>query len=418
MNGMQRVQAAIDRRPSLDRIPRGEFLVEKDFVKDFMRTSLEIEKYDPEIEKSNLESEKNDLEIEIEFYRRLGADLVCIFNKNIIDKNTANRGKTTKTSSLTKYCNLTKYCYMKHMKHMKHIKHMKRIKRLKQEGFFVFSVVNGVFQTLMKQRGFMDFLKNIAVQPQQAAKEMRKLSQKLIPLIAREVQAGANGIIIADDIAYNQGTYASPGFIKKFLLPCWQEQVRAAKEIQLRAVEELHANETDESQAHASKESQACEAKGSQAHEAKNPQVNAAKGSQVRVFFHSDGNISAVLPAIVEAGFDGLHCIEPAAGMNIREVKEKYGRNLCLMGNIDPALLTPDTADLRSPGTAGSHNNKYNSNYNNFCFPELAQAVTELISAAAPGGGFIFGTCSGLHAGLSPKKVRFMYELAEKIQYP
>ena len=52
-------------------------------------------------------------------------------------------------------------------------------------------------------------------------------------------------------------------------------------------------------------------------------------------FFHSDGNINSVLDDIVEAGFDGLHSMEPLAGMDIGSIKKRYGDRLCLLGNVD-----------------------------------------------------------------------------------
>lgn len=63
------------------------------------------------------------------------------------------------------------------------------------------------------------------------------------------------------------------------------------------------------------------------------------KGTGVPILFHPDGNLNKVLPHIIAAGFKGLQCMEPAAGMDIIEINAKYGQALCLMGGIDPALL-------------------------------------------------------------------------------
>ena len=38
---------------------------------------------------------------------------------------------------------------------------------------------------------------------------------------------------------------------------------------------------------------------------------------------------------IVETNIDGLNPMEPVAGMDIGEVKQKYGDRICLIGNID-----------------------------------------------------------------------------------
>ena len=52
------------------------------------------------------------------------------------------------------------------------------------------------------------------------------------------------------------------------------------------------------------------------------------------VLVHSDGNILPILDMIAEAGVEGIHSLEPAAGINLCEVKEKLGDRLCLIGNI------------------------------------------------------------------------------------
>ena len=65
----------------------------------------------------------------------------------------------------------------------------------------------------------------------------------------------------------------------------------------------------------------------------------------------------------------------------------------------DPALLSADPAGLQTTGDNGLR--------------EVSDATAALISAAAPGGGFIFGTCSGLHGEMCPEKVHRMYETAD-----
>jgi uroporphyrinogen decarboxylase len=164
------------------------------------------------------------------------------------------------------------------------------------------------------------------------------------------VAAGAHGIIIADDIAYHRSTYISPEFVEHYLLPIWKTQVKAAWNL------------------------------------------------GVPIFFHSDGNLNAVLPLVVEAGFDGLQCIEPAAGMDINDIKQRYGRNLCLMGNMDPSLLTEKGNQIDTETS----------------YDHLRQSVFELMKIADEDGGFIFGTCSGLFTGMSPEIVQTMYRLANE----
>ena len=312
VNGAQRIMASIN-RDAPDRIPRGELLVEKDFINLFMTKIL---KYS-----AGPRVAEYDQDMEIEFYRYLGLDLVCVHGEN--------------SRSSRNYGNTAGY-----------------IQRFRQEGFFIFGVLDGPFQSLMNREGFVSLLTSVAGQPEAVAGKIRKQAAETAGLIERIVEFGAHGVIIADDIAYSKGTYVSPAYLNKHLIPCWRELVSKVGEF------------------------------------------------SIPVFFHSDGNINNVLPGIIEAGFSGLQCIEPASGMDIGAVKREYGQRLCLMGNLDPAILTeagaPEDTGDSSPGDGE--------------YEEIARAVPRLVSAAAPGGGFIFGTCSGLHAGLSPEKVNFMYK--------
>ena len=84
------------------------------------------------------------------------------------------------------------------------------------------------------------------------------------------------------------------------------------------------------------------------------------------VFFikHTDGNLWTILDGLVNTGIDALHSIDPISGMDIGEVKEKYGDKLCLCGNIDVGYIL-----LRAP------------------ISEVVNAVKECISKASPGGG-------------------------------
>jgi uroporphyrinogen decarboxylase len=220
-----------------------------------------------------------------------------------------------------------------------------------EEGLFVFWLVNGAFQMATQNVNMMTLLADIARSPDAVGLELRRNSEQVISTIQKGVAAGAHGIMLADDIAYHQTTYMDPDFIERYLLPLWKTQVETARKL------------------------------------------------GVPIFFHSDGNLKAVLSHILSAGFDGLQCIEPAAGMDIGKLKIRYGEDLCLMGNLDPSLLV-------ETGKQGASKSDFNL---------LRRTVGDLIGSAAGEGGFIFGTCSGLHAGMSPQRVDYMYRLAAEL---
>ncbi len=60
----------------------------------------------------------------------------------------------------------------------------------------------------------------------------------------------------------------------------------------------------------------------------------------VKVMLHSCGNVNDLIPDLIDAGFDGLNPLETKAGMNLIELKQKYGDKLVLEGGIDVRKMT------------------------------------------------------------------------------
>lgn len=113
------------------------------------------------------------------------------------------------------------------------------------------------------------------------------------------------------------------------------------------------------------------------------------------VFKHSDGNMWPLMDALVEAGFDGFHPIQPQC-MDIGEVKARYGDRLCLVGNIDCSWLLPFGTE-----------------------EEVERTVAETISAAGPGGGYILSSSNSIHPGCKPENYVAMVRAAHRYgRYP
>ena len=68
--------------------------------------------------------------------------------------------------------------------------------------------------------------------------------------------------------------------------------------------------------------------------------------SGVKVRCHTDGNITALLPDLVDLGIDMLHPLEAKAGMQPLEVKRDYGSQLTIHGALDADAL--DATSTRS----------------------------------------------------------------------
>jgi len=108
--------------------------------------------------------------------------------------------------------------------------------------------------------------------------------------------------------------------------------------------------------------------------------VAAARAAGMRVIKHTDGNVCSILDELVETGIDGFHPSDPSAGMEILEVKRRYGDRLCVIGGIDAGdpLCRWSTAAV---------------------VDEVRRRVREL----APGGGWIIASSNSLHAAVKPE---------------
>ena len=115
----------------------------------------------------------------------------------------------------------------------------------------------------------------------------------------------------------------------------------------------------------------------------------------MKIIKHSDGNVWPILEGMVEAGFDGMHPIQPQC-MNIGEVKAKYGKRVCIVGNIDCEQLLPFGSEA-----------------------DVEQAVKETIAIAAPGGGYILSSSNSIHPGCKGENYVAMVRAARKYgKYP
>jgi uroporphyrinogen decarboxylase len=162
-----------------------------------------------------------------------------------------------------------------------------------------------------------------------------------VKLMEKAVELGAELFVFGDDYAGINGPFMSPDHFREFFLPGIREVVRRAKEL------------------------------------------------DVPVIKHTDGNIEPILPMIVDAGIDGLHPLDPEAGMDIAHVKRFYGDRICVIGNID-------TGRLLSDGAA----------------EEVAESVRQTIDKTAEGGGYIISSANSIHAQVKPENYDAMLRAA------
>jgi uroporphyrinogen decarboxylase len=114
------------------------------------------------------------------------------------------------------------------------------------------------------------------------------------------------------------------------------------------------------------------------------------------VIKHSDGNIRPLLDMILDTDIDCLDPIDPIAGLDIGEMKQKYGQRVALKGNVDCAhTLTFGTEQ------------------------EVVQETRQVIRKAAAGGGLIVSSSNSIHSGVKPGNYLAMWNAIRMYgQYP
>jgi hypothetical protein len=108
-----------------------------------------------------------------------------------------------------------------------------------------------------------------------------------------------------------------------------------------------------------------------------------------KTFIHSCGSVVALLPDILDAGFDILNPVQcSAAGMDPRMLKEKFGGRITFWGG---GVDTQKTLPFGTP-------------------EEIHRQVRERIAIFGQGGGFVFNTVHNVQVGTPAENLVAMYE--------
>ena len=206
-----------------------------------------------------------------------------------------------------------------------------RQKTRKEGGLFLLGAADIAFPTFLPYLPL--FLETMIDEPKLVERYMEATTEGALTLLRAQLAMGVDGILGAEDWCFGKAPLVSPEMFRRFMAPHLK-----------RIVEECHR-------------------------------------FGVPFIKHLDGNTTVLLDTLVgEVGIDGLHSIEPPAGMDIGQVKRKYGARITLLGNID-------CASLLSFGSRG----------------EIVEAVKEILRQASPGGGHVFASSNSIHSGVSPE---------------
>ncbi len=188
------------------------------------------------------------------------------------------------------------------------------------EGMRIIATSGKIFTLTWMLLGFQNFCMSLYLQDALVAKVFQKVGEIQIAGVKRLLEIPkVGGVWIVDDLSYGSGPMIDPKFFRKYVFP-WYEEIAAV-----------------------------CRRKG------------------LLLFFHSDGNIWPILDDLIAVGFQALHPIDPSC-MDIRQVKEKVGKRVGILGNIDVDLLARGRPE------------------------EVRALVQKRLREIAPGGGYGLGS--------------------------
>ncbi|MFX0206801.1 MAG: uroporphyrinogen decarboxylase family protein [Candidatus Hodarchaeota archaeon] len=193
--------------------------------------------------------------------------------------------------------------------------------------------------------GIENFFRSLYEDPEFVKAVIEKSTDWTIGLVDQANQNEVDFLILGDDVADNSRPFISPGLFRELILPEYKKIVKA---------------------------------------------------SDVPIIWHSDGHITPLLPMIIEAGFTGIHSLEPKANIDLADIKSLYGNKLVLAGNLDTTeiLCQPDLALVR-------------------------EDVERCIKQGGPGGGYLFSSANSLFEGHNVQAILEAYEHAKKMgKYP
>jgi uroporphyrinogen decarboxylase len=158
-----------------------------------------------------------------------------------------------------------------------------------------------------------------------------------VRMVQLAVEAGADFIVFGDDVGGKSGPLISPRHYAEFFLPGLVNVCQAAHE----------------------------------------------KGALV--IKHTDGNVTKLLDMFVEAGINAFHPSDPTAGMDICEVKKKYGEHFTVVGGVDTG-----------------------NPLSNWPVDRLVGEVRKRITQLAPGGGWMIASSNTIHSSVRPENYHAM----------
>ncbi len=189
-----------------------------------------------------------------------------------------------------------------------------------------------------------EFSYKIADEPEEVLEEAETMAKRAIEANKRQHEAGVDVALLCSDYCYNSGPFLSPAMFDRFIFPFLADICKAGRDDGMYMIK------------------------------------------------HTDGNIMPIIDRLVEAHPHALHSIDPMAGVDIKFVKEKYGKQVALCGNVHCAAL------------------QTGSDF------EVISSAEYCLTHGAKDGGYIFATSNIPFKGMPPHRYEMILDIWKKMR--
>jgi uroporphyrinogen decarboxylase len=161
-----------------------------------------------------------------------------------------------------------------------------KVRKAKEQGYVVVGQMSQtILETAYLMRGIERLFVDLHERPDYVATLFERIAERQRFQARRFAEAGVDVLRIGDDIANQRSLLVSPALYRKQIKPFHASVVAAARSI--------------------------------------NPSIH--------VLYHSDGNLTALLPDLIEVGVTAINPVQPEC-MDLIGIKREFGRDLTLWG--------------------------------------------------------------------------------------
>lgn len=215
------------------------------------------------------------------------------------------------------------------------------IRELIGERYMLSAFVDGTF-AIPNGQTMIEHVVWLTEQREEAHAQAQASVNRAIETAKRLIDAGAEIVFMCADYCFNDGPFLSPRMFAQYVTPYLAQQVDG---------------------------------------------IHAAGGYAIK---HTDGNLMPILDQIVSTGIDGLHSLDPMAGVDIAEVKRLYGDQICLFGNVNCALVQAGT------------------------FEQIEQSARYCLQhGGVLSGGYVYSTSNCIFKGVPLENYEWMLQVRE-----